>query len=107
MFVLEAFVPDPARWDRDQRVSTSRVGLGEVRLDVATHDPAEQRVDSQHVVISEAGIRLYPVRLRYAWPAELDLMARLAGLSLHERAGGWSGEPFTAHSGQHVSVYGR
>jgi hypothetical protein len=45
------------------------------------------------------------VRIRYAWPSELDLMARLAGLRLRERHGGWQGEPFTATSARHVSVY--
>ena len=43
--------------------------------------------------------------MRYAWPAELDLMARLAGMRLEDRWGGWSGEPFTALSPAHVSVY--
>jgi hypothetical protein len=44
---------------------------------------------------------------RYAWPAELDLMARLAGLRRRDRWAGWHREPFTADSRQHVSVYGR
>jgi len=48
---------------------------------------------------------LYPVRLRYAWPSELNLMARLAGLRLRERWGGWRREPFTASSTRHISVY--
>jgi hypothetical protein len=48
---------------------------------------------------------LLPVQLRFAWPSELDLMARLAGLKLEARFGGWQGEGFTAASGSHVSVY--
>jgi hypothetical protein len=43
--------------------------------------------------------------MRYAWPAELDLMARVAGMRLEHRSAGWSGEPFTALSPSHVSVY--
>jgi hypothetical protein len=43
--------------------------------------------------------------MRHAWPAELDLMARLAGMKLERRSGGWNGEPFTALSPSHVSVY--
>jgi hypothetical protein len=43
--------------------------------------------------------------MRYAWPAELDLMARLAGMRLEQRWGGWSGETFTGLSPAHVSVY--
>jgi hypothetical protein len=51
------------------------------------------------------GIRLHPGAIRYAWPSELDLMARLAGLRLRERWGGWRREPFDADSRLHVSVY--
>jgi hypothetical protein len=46
-----------------------------------------------------------PVVLRYAWPSELDLMARLAGLRLEARWGGWDRRPFDASSTSHVSVY--
>jgi hypothetical protein len=103
-FVLEAFVPDPTRFDRGQRVDAVQIGLDEVKLDVARHDPVEQRVDAMHLLIGPDGTTTYPVRLRYAWPAELDLMARLAGLRLRERWGGWSREPYTGE-GKHVSVY--
>jgi hypothetical protein len=59
------------------------------------------------VVIGAAGVRAYPVRLRYAWPSELDLMARLAGLRLRARWGGWRREPFDSASTSHVSVWER
>ena len=62
---------------------------------------------ARHVVLSEAGTRIYPVEIRYAWPAELDLMARLAGLELRDRWDGWDLAPFTAARGSHVSVYAR
>ena len=52
-------------------------------------------------------MRLYPIVSRYAWPSELDLMARIAGLRLKDRWGGWNREPFTSTSSTHVSVYGR
>ena len=48
---------------------------------------------------------MYPVAIRYAWPAELDLMARLAGLDVEHRWGGWDRQRFTADSNQHVSVW--
>lgn len=107
VFVIEAFVPDLTRFARQQCVNVNRVALDEIVLDVSRHDPLGQRVDSQHVVLRADGIRLLPVRLRYAWPSELDLMAQLAGLWLHDRWAGWRREPFTAASGAHVSVYGR
>ena len=106
-FVIEAFVPDMSRFDKDQRVEARDLGGDHVILGAATHDPLEQRISSSHLVISEGGIQLYPVELRYAWPSELDLMARLVGLELHERWGGWHREPFTKASDKHVSVYGR
>jgi hypothetical protein len=55
--------------------------------------------------VTVEGVRLVPGVLRYAWPAELDLMARMAGLRLRERWGGWRREPFTADSPTHVPVY--
>jgi SAM-dependent methyltransferase len=107
VFVVEAFFPDLARFDRGQRAQVTQVDANRVMFDASRHDPVEQRIDSQHVVISEDGTRLYPVSIRYAFPSELDLMARLAGLELRERWGGWTREPFTAESGRHVSVYAR
>ena len=105
-FVIEAFVPDPARYDRGQDVRASHVGTEEVRLAVTKLDPVSQLITSQQVVLTEEGARLYPVRIRYAWPSELDLMARIAGLALRHRWENWQRAPFTPSSGRHVSVYG-
>ena len=104
-FVIEAFVPDPGLYHRGQGWSVPRVEADWVSLGVHHHDPVSQRVRSQTVILREEGTRLYPVTIRYAWPAELDLMARLAGLSLEHRWGGWGREPFTADSRRHISVY--
>jgi SAM-dependent methyltransferase len=104
-FVVTGFVPDQTLHPGGQSVRTVQLGLDQVRLDAALHDPVAQRVDFQHVVLSGGGIRLYPGAVRYAWPSELDLMARLAGLRLRERWGGWRREPFDRASGGHVSVY--
>ncbi len=106
-FVIEAFVPDPTLFDRGQRVSTTRVEVDRLQLDATRHDSVAQRVTTQHVVIGKEGIVMLPVQLRYAWPSELDLMARLAGLRLAERYGGWQREPFTPSSPAHVSVFKR
>ena len=56
---------------------------------------------------ARAGSPVDPLALRYVWPSELDLMARIAGLRLRARWGGWPGEPFDARSLRHVSVYAR
>jgi SAM-dependent methyltransferase len=107
VFVLEAFVPNVARFDRGHTVRPLRMTADEVDVEVSLHDPATQTVQSQHIVIGRDGTRLQPVHLRYAWPSELDLMARLAGLELRERWARWDRSPFTASSEAHVSVYAR
>jgi SAM-dependent methyltransferase len=104
-FLLEVFVPDLGRFDRGQTVRAVRIGLEEVDLDISRLDAVLQQITTQHVLLSERGVRLYPVKLRYAWPAELDLMGRLAGLRLMERWGDWVGNPFTGSSRRHISVY--
>jgi SAM-dependent methyltransferase len=106
-FVVEGFVPDPGRYDRGQTVRATRLDVDAVELETTRHDPVAQTVTAHQVLIGAGGIRLVPTRLRYAWPAELDLMARLAGLRREHRYGGWAGEPFTAVSTRHVSVYRR
>lgn len=104
-FVVEAQVPDRALYATRQDVRAQRVEADSVVLVARRFDPVTQRMDSQQVQFGEGGVRLVPGVLRYAWPAELDLMARLAGLRLAQRWGGWLREPFTATSNLHVSVY--
>lgn len=106
LFLIEAFVPAFLhRYDNHQNVSAEHMGTDEVGLAVIMHDAAGQRLDQQHVVLSPSGTSMTPVAQRYAWPAELDLMAKLAGLELADRWGGWNKEPFTSDSALHVSVY--
>jgi SAM-dependent methyltransferase len=104
-FVVEVFVPVVTRGDRDQEIRMEQIELNEIRLSIERHDLVNQIEELQYLVVGERGIRLEPVRIRYAWPAELDLMGRLAGLRLAERWSGWDREPFTADAWQHVSVY--
>jgi SAM-dependent methyltransferase len=104
-FVMEAFVPDVARFTSGQVNWATKVTADEVQLDVGQHDAATQRVNSQRVVLTEGNVRLYPVQIRYCWPSELDLMAQLAGLRLRERWENWKREPFTSKSVSHISIY--
>jgi hypothetical protein len=107
-FVVEAFVPTHyARLRGDQYVDAEVIDVDRVTLDVGRLDPVKQLYYESHVILSREGVRLHPIVCRYAWPSELDLMARIAGLRLKERWGGWNHEPFTATSMSHVSVYGR
>ena len=104
VFVIEVFVPDPARLARGNEVLGHTRG-DSVLVDVSEFNTGEQLINARHLFISESGIEMFPVQLRYAWPAELDLMARLAGLQLKERWADWAGNPFTSKSRAHVSVY--
>jgi SAM-dependent methyltransferase len=107
-FVVEAFVPAFLyRLRNHQYVEAEAIEVDEVRLDVLRHDAATQRLEESHVSLSRMGVHLQPVVQRYAWPSELDLMARIAGLRLKGRWGGWDRAPFNASSSAHVSVYGR
>ena len=107
-FVVEAGLPDFVyRLRNHQYVEAEGIEVGEVRLDVLRHDPVRQMIDESHVTLSREGIRLNPVVQRYAWPGELDLMARIAGLRLKERWDGWNREPYTGTGNTVVSVYGR
>ncbi len=104
-FLVEAWVPDLTQFVHGQSVRPRAVGGDRVALVVARHDPVQQRMSTTQVHLSEAGVHLYPANHRYAWPAELDLMARLAGFGLERRWGDWHGAPFTEQSTSHVSVY--
>ena len=107
MFVIECFVPDLTRFDRDQRVRTRAVTEDSAILELSRHDATEQRISTQMVTLDGRGVHLRPVALRYSWPSELDLMAERAGLRLRERHGGWDRRPFMSDSRSHVSVYQR
>ena len=72
------------------------IGTGRIALALAARGIRVGGIDSSS-----------PIVTRYAWPSELDLMARIAGLLLKARRDGWNREPFTATSATHVSVYGR
>lgn len=110
LFVVEASLPtscpDAGRFVEGQSIWVKSITEDAVHLDIGHHDPVSQRFAAQWIVLSESGVRLFPFSMRYAWPSELDLMARIAGLRRRERWGGWSGEAFSATSTGHVSVYG-
>jgi len=105
-FVVEGFVPDPTRFNGNQRVQVNRIEPTRLDLMFARHDPVHQRVTSQHVIAGPEGMQLFPVEVRYVWPSELDLMAQLAGLKLRERWGDWQRGRYIG-SGVHISIYER
>ena len=102
-FVIEVEVPQlqrlpPGETVRAFMVSPTRLGFDE--LDVATQGGV-----SHHYWIANGQREVFSMPYRYVWPSELDLMARIAGMSLRERWSGWNREPFTSNSTKHVSVW--
>ncbi|MBA3412777.1 MAG: class I SAM-dependent methyltransferase [Actinobacteria bacterium] len=102
-FVIEVLVPGLRRLPPGERfqpfdVSPTHLGFDE-------YDVARQGLVSHHYWIGEGTIEVLSPPFRYVWPSELDLMARLAGMSLRERWSSWTREPFTSESTKHVSVW--
>jgi SAM-dependent methyltransferase len=102
-FVIEARVPELQRLPLGQTVLPWRADPGGMSYYV--FDVVTQGLSGQHYHFAEGRVDSTPTEMRYAWPAELDLMARLAGMRLESRWAGWRREPFTALSPAHVSVY--
>ena len=100
-FVVEIMLPELRRLPPGETVVPFAAGPEHVGFD--EYDVARQGLISHHYYPRRGEYETFPGR--YVWPAELDLMARLAGMSLGERWGGWRREPFTAESTSHVSVY--
>ncbi len=107
LFVLEAFVPAETGGASGGAISPRRITTDEVVLTVSQHDRAGQTISGQHIHVTEGGIRLRPWHLRYAAPAELDAMARTAGLELAWRYADWDDTPFGPDASVHVCAYRR
>lgn len=106
-FVVEAIVPDPAA-PAGGDVSIRSMDADRVVLSVSDHRPDEQRTSGQFVELTEAGgVRLRPWSIRWAPPAELDVMAAAAGFVLAERFADMAGSTFDDHADHHVSIYRR
>lgn len=102
-FVVEVGVPQLQRLPPGETVRPFHVEPGRIGFD--EYDIVGQGLVSHHVTLSEGAGRHRAIPFRYVWPSELDLMARLAGMRLRHRWGGWEREPFTAGSRSHVSVW--
>jgi SAM-dependent methyltransferase len=105
-FVVELWVPELRRLPPGVPATVGVHEPGYLLVD--TYDTLRQHVVSHHVTYDESGgreARIGRSPHRYVWPAELDLMARIAGFALEDRYAGWDRSPFTADSPSHVSVY--
>ena len=102
-FVIEVLVPGLQRLlpgERFQPFAVEPNHLGFDEIDVVT-----QSLVSHHYWIEGDKVEVFSPPFRYVWPSELDLMARLAGMTLRERWSDWNREPFTSDSRSHISVW--
>jgi SAM-dependent methyltransferase len=102
-FVIEVGLPELQRLPPGETVRAFQVE--ETHWGFDEYDIARQGLVSHHFEIVDGRVERLSIPFRYTWPAELDLMAQLAGMRLRDRWSGWQGEPFTSDSGQHVSVW--
>jgi SAM-dependent methyltransferase len=109
-FILDCFVPDLGRFDSyNTRMAVSSIdSADEHTYEMTVYHPVEQRISS-HIVRRSSGEEtvVLPVEIRFAWPSELDLMARLAGLELEDRFGWYDLRPFNERSTSHMSIYSK
>jgi SAM-dependent methyltransferase len=102
-FVIEVGIPDLRRLPPGQTVVPFHVSPTKWAFDV--YDVVTQEMSSNYVEVVDGRGEYTSIPFRYVWPAELDLMAQLAGLRLRERWAGWGRESFTSESRQHVSIW--
>jgi SAM-dependent methyltransferase len=102
-FLIEVGVPQLQRVPPGESARVFHVG--ETRWGIDEYDIATQGLVSHHFEVVDGRVEQASIPFRYTWPAELDLMAQLAGMTLRDRWSGWNREPFTSDSRKHVSVW--
>lgn len=103
--VIESNLPNTGAFTDNNRLEIVRTGESGVEFRIQEHRPIEQQFVGSYVWLTQDGIRIKPLLMRYARPPELDLMARLAGLRLESRYASWDKSVFELSSTKHVSVY--
>jgi SAM-dependent methyltransferase len=104
-FVIQAYVPDPADFDRDEQLQVRKVTEDSVHLRVHRYDRAAQTFIRQSIRLRDGEVKVEPFAMHYLWPEQIDALAAQAGLKLTERYGDYDKRPFSAGSKDHVSVY--
>lgn len=103
-FIVELWVPELRKLVPGEKTVIFRSEPNYIGYD--TYDVVDQRVVSTHITFGKDRTpRVFETPQRYIWPAEMDLMAQLAGFRLEARYADWHGNPFTAESRSHISVY--
>ncbi len=103
--VIEVGIPDLRRLPPGQNAVPFQVSPTRWAFDL--YDVSSQAMSSNYVEVVDGRGQYRSIPFRYVWPAELDLMAQLAGMRLRERWDGWTRQPFSSESRQHVSIWGK
>jgi len=102
-FVIENYIPELQRLPPGETIHA--FAITPTHLGFEEYDVAKQIAYSHHYWVADGKFETFSAPFRYVWPSELDLMARLAGMTLRERWSGWKREPFTSESRSHISVW--
>ncbi len=102
-FVVETMVPDLRRLPPGQDAVPFQVSQDRFAFD--WYDVTTQAMSSNYIDLTDGQGEYRTIPFRYVWPAELDLMAQIAGMTPRDRWDGWNRQPFTSESRQHVSVW--
>jgi SAM-dependent methyltransferase len=102
-FVIEVYIPELRRLPPGETIHVFRATS--THLGFEEYDVAKQIAVSHHYWVIDGQLETFSTPHRFVWPTELDLMARIAGMTLRERWSGWTREPFTSDSRSHVSVW--
>ena len=102
-FVIEVYIPELQRLPPGETIHAFTVTP--THLGFEEYDLASQIAISHHYLVTDGQLETFSAPFRYVWPSELDLMARLAGMTLRERWNDWNRGPFTSESRQHISVW--
>ena len=104
-FVLEALTPDLRRFRTQQDVMVSKMSVDRVLMVASIHDPVQQTISSQVFDWTAKEVRRFPNRIRYVWPSELDVMARVANMHLVGRWANWEFVRYNGGQGAWVAAY--
>jgi SAM-dependent methyltransferase len=104
-FVVDAWIPDPGAFRDGRAMRLVQHEEGHVVIEVAEIHPATQQMQTNKIFLRSDLVKVFPANHRYAWPAEMDLMAQLAGLTLEHRFADWARRPYRDDSRTHVSIW--
>lgn len=105
VFVIEALMPRSPSIDHEEMVAPAGTAADRVVLNVTERNPVAQTLVNHQLVFDQNGVTINPIYTRYCWPTELDLMARLAGLTVADRWSDWEERPFGPGCPRHISTY--